>query len=114
MPLTTDWRNLADPTITSLPNWGELDFSFGVTLMNIGINKITEANLTKVYTRYVAFNYALGYPDITWEIATFRRIVGYSTNVSEMTDAAFKKHIIGILMSKANERRYESLRKESK
>lgn len=69
--------------------------------MYVGISHITSTNYEKFYERYMAFNFAAGYPDGTLSLEGVKGLVGLYTNADIITDAAFKKKLANMVMDRA-------------
>ena len=69
--------------------------------MSVGINRITEDNAPSFYGRYLMICRALK-SNPYFNMEDVYRTVGLTTNVSSMTDAAFKKHVYSILEREVN------------
>lgn len=91
MSLDYNWRECSPEAK------GYLDLNFHPNVWNLSaaclsarISQITEDNVDKFWNRYCAMQHALGLPTYASQ-ELIKLCVGFSTNVSEMTDAEFKK-----------------------
>jgi hypothetical protein len=78
----------------------------------LGVGRITEENYLKWWTRYAAYMTACGDPQEKWflTLSDVRRSIGLSTNVSDSTDAAFKK----VLFRRLDERAQDIAKRDLK
>lgn len=67
----------------------------------VGINRITESNYKKFYSRYRQLQLATGRTGADIALADVKDHIGLSTNASTITDAQFKKTLTRYLEEKA-------------
>ena len=75
--------------------WAPEVESMAFATMAVGINRITEDNADEFYRRYVSWHVAQGHRDAgIVDRATVAKFVGFRTNASTLTPAAFKKRLL--------------------
>lgn len=75
--------------------WAPEVESMAFATMAVGINRITEDNADEFYRRYVSWHVAQGRRDAgIVDRATVKQFIGFRTNASTLTPAAFKKRLL--------------------
>lgn len=104
MSLRFDTTDIKDREILYTgPNekiWSEWVDIMAFATIPVGIGRITEKNYEEFYERYVMNMHAHGVHEwmLTQEIV--KKFIGFHTNASSMTPAAFRKSCMDILIDK--------------
>lgn len=92
-----EYDAVSNPNVPMNPKVESIIFA----TMSTGINKLTEDNVPKFYSRYLMLIRTAGY-DAYFSLEDAYKMVGLTTNASSYTDAAFKKHLMGIFEREIN------------
>lgn len=112
MALNFDTSDIADRSVVEytdengVERWHPNVQSVAFNGMAIGIGRITEANWEEWHKRYCQLMIAYSTPRSEHYLSreTVRKFIGFRSNVSAMTPAAWKKHLHTIIEREADAR----------
>lgn len=81
--------------------WSHEVEAVAFTGMLVGINPITEENYREWYSRYVQYQLAAGYSEWLLTLDTVHKFVGFRSNVSTVTPAAWRKKVAEVAAATA-------------
>jgi hypothetical protein len=93
MPLTSNWKNVSEEAAEFLRE-GRNDYGLAMILYATGVPSLTADNYPHAFQRYLQLCIVSGDEDAAWPLGTFKMCVGYTTNASPLTKAAWRRRIM--------------------
>jgi hypothetical protein len=93
MPLTSSWKTVSDEAKEFLEQ-DRNDYGLAMILYATGVPSLTADNYPHAFQRYLQLCIASGDEDAAWPLKVFKMCVGYSTNASPITKAAWRRKLM--------------------